>query len=129
MLATAALVGCSDSSASDCDGSLSAVAPTKGELVAPNPTAEAPRQTGWEQAEPVGTGCALLITFDGAPASCEPVHHVDAVESEQRVTITLFVGDAPNVGCCPGLSVVNNVLVQLDEPLRARQILDGSTPQ
>ena len=128
MLATAALVGCSDSSASDCDGSLPAVAPTKGELVAPNPTAEAPRQTGWEQAVPVDFGCALLVTFRGAPASCDPVHHVEVVETEQQVTITLFVGDAPNVDFCPSVTVLNNVLVQLEEPLRARQIQDGSIP-
>lgn len=59
---------------------------------------------------------AIAVHFSG----CDNSPHVDVFESESTVRVTV---DGPNGGCEP----INRVVVELEEPLGDRAVIDGAT--
>jgi hypothetical protein len=93
--------------------------------VTPRPGLVDVRPQPWDRAEPVGPR-AVRIEFYGGVEACEGLDHVDVEETSNRVTITLFVGRVPEAEVCIEIAVLKSVTVEVDEPVRGRDLVDGS---
>lgn len=73
-------------------------------------------------------GTAVTIDFVSGVEPCNVLDHVDVHYGTDAVTITLFEGHDPNAGdvACIEIGVFKQVVVQLDEPLGDRTIVDGA---
>ena len=70
----------------------------------------------------------LTIDFVGGVEPCSVLDRVDVRLDAETVTITLFEGHDPNAGnvACIEIGVFKRVVVQLDEPVDGRTIVDGA---
>ena len=70
----------------------------------------------------------VTIDFYGGVEPCSVLDRVDARYDAATVTITLFEGHDPNAGdvACIEIAVLKRVVVQLDEPVDGRSIVDGT---
>jgi hypothetical protein len=73
-------------------------------------------------------GTAVTVDFVSGVEPCNVLEHVDVHHGTDAVTITLFEGHDPNAGdvACIEIGVFKQVVVQLDEPLGDRAIIDGA---
>ena len=70
----------------------------------------------------------VTIDFVSGVEPCSVLDRVDVVYGGDAVTITLFEGYDPDAGdvACIEIGVFKRVVVQLDEPLAGRKIVDGA---
>ena len=70
----------------------------------------------------------LTVYFWSGVEPCYVLDHVDVEENAGAITITLFQGSDPNVTnvACIDIALLKKVTVQLDEPVGARRIVDGT---
>lgn len=73
-------------------------------------------------------GTAVTIDFVSGVEPCNVLDHVDVMYGADAVTITLYEGHDANAGdvACIEIGVFKRVIVQLDEPLGDRKIIDGA---
>jgi hypothetical protein len=73
-------------------------------------------------------GTSVTIDFVSGVEPCAVLDRVDVGYGADAVTITLFEGRDPNAGdvACIEIAVFKRVIVQLDEPLGDREIVDGA---
>ncbi|HEX5938196.1 MAG TPA: hypothetical protein VFZ75_10990 [Actinomycetota bacterium] len=71
----------------------------------------------------------LTVFFWSGVEPCYVLDHVDVEESPTAITITLFQGSDPEVTnvACIDIALLKKVVVQVDEPVGARRIVDGTT--
>jgi hypothetical protein len=93
--------------------------------VTPRPGLVDVRPQRWDLAEPVGPR-RIRVQFYGGVEECEGLDHVDVEETPDRVTITLFVGRVPEANVCIEIAVLKSVIVEVEDPLGGRQLVDGS---
>ena len=79
----------------------------------------------WERAEPVAPG-RIRVEFYGGVEECEGLDRVEVRETADSVSITLFTGRLPEAEVCIEIAVLKATTVELDSPLRGREILDGA---
>jgi hypothetical protein len=94
--------------------------------VTPRPGLVDVRPQAWDRAEPVGPR-RVRVEFYGGVEECEGLDHVDVAETGERVTITLFVGRVPEAEVCIELAVLKSVTIEVEESLRGRDVVDGSS--
>jgi hypothetical protein len=72
-------------------------------------------------------GTSVTIDFVSGVEPCAVLDRVDVRYGADAVTITLHEGRDPNAGdvACIEIGVFKRVIVQLDEPLGDREIVDG----
>ena len=70
----------------------------------------------------------VTIDFVSGVEPCTVLDHVDVRYGTDVVTLTLHEGHDPNAGdvACIEIGVFKQVVVQLDEPLGGRAIVDGA---
>ncbi|HEX7248504.1 MAG TPA: hypothetical protein VF351_10445 [Actinomycetota bacterium] len=70
----------------------------------------------------------VTIDFVSGVEPCTVLDRVDVRYGTDAVTITLYEGHDPNAGdvACIEIGVYKRVIVQLDEPLAGRPIVDGA---
>ena len=70
----------------------------------------------------------VTIDFVSGVEPCTVLDRVDVRYGAEAVTITLYEGHDPNAGdvACIEIGVFKRVIVQLDEPLGGRTIVDGA---
>lgn len=71
-------------------------------------------------------GDRLKLFFWGGVEDCYGVDHVDIEYGNEVVIATIFYGSKPNADVCIELAEYQAVVVQLDEPVGGREILDGA---
>jgi hypothetical protein len=71
----------------------------------------------------------VTIDFVGGVEPCSVLDRVGVRYDVSTVTITLFEGRDPNAGdvACIEIGVLKRVVVQLDEPVAGRAIVDGAS--
>jgi hypothetical protein len=71
----------------------------------------------------------LTVFFWSGVEPCYVLDHVDVQEGPTAITITLFQGSDPEVTnvACIDIALLKKVVVQVDEPVGARRIVDGTT--
>ena len=96
-------------------------------LVRPRPGLYNLEAESWERAVVTPDGGHLAIYFIGG---LEPLHalgHIDVHYDPDRVVVTVFLGTTEDVSSWkagPGISQV--ALIELDEPVAGRRLVDGS---
>jgi len=73
-------------------------------------------------------GRSVTIDFVSGVEPCNVLDHVGVRYGTDAVTITLYEGHDPSAGdvACIEIGVFKRVIVQLDEPLGGRSIVDGA---
>jgi hypothetical protein len=99
----------------------------KAKLVTPQLDAGLVRPSNWEKVVTKDPN-TLEVFYWGGVAPCSVLDHVKVDYGEARVAVTLFEGSDLDAGrvVCPEMAVYKKVVVQLDEPLDGRRIVDGS---
>ncbi|MGH2749304.1 MAG: hypothetical protein ACRDK3_00245 [Actinomycetota bacterium] len=80
----------------------------------------------FEKATPSKSGDALEIYFWHGIEECYGVDRVHIEYEASEVTVRLFTGRNPEAEVCTEQAVYKVYLVELDEPLKGRQISDGA---
>lgn len=88
------------------------------------------RQHRWDEAAPGGEGSELLVRgfLTGGPP-CAVLGRVDVSETDESVTITLWVGQQADAACDgpqPDLAYPFVTKVSLQEALGERRLIDGA---
>ena len=70
----------------------------------------------------------VTVFFWSGVEPCYVLDHVDVAYGPRTITITLFEGHDPSERdvACIEIAVLKNVVVQLDEPVGDREIVDGA---
>jgi hypothetical protein len=93
--------------------------------VSPRPGLVDIRPHVWDRAEQVGPA-RLRLEFYGGVEECEGLDRVEVEESEEAVTVTVFVGRVPTAEVCIEIAVLKSVTVLVDGPISGREIIDGA---
>jgi hypothetical protein len=122
--------------ASDCDDMVGApgddgkiMDPGDGaQLVEPTPGMAGVRAHAFDHAVVGEDGKTVTIFFWSGVEPCYVLDHVDVDYGGKAVTITLYEGHDPNAGdvACIEIALLKKVVVQLDEPVGGREIVDGA---
>ena len=86
------------------------------------------RPVGWDKARPRSSGRALRITYWSGVEPCNVLDRVDVDYSPKEITVTLFEGHDPEAGdvACIEIALLKAVVVDLEEPVDGRKIVDGA---
>jgi hypothetical protein len=97
-------------------------------LVAPTPGMADVHARPFDSATVNDDGTSVTIDFVSGVEPCAVLDRVDVGYGAEAVTITLYEGRDPNAGdvACIEIAVFRRVIVQLDEPLGDREIVDGA---
>lgn len=70
----------------------------------------------------------VTVFFSSGVEPCYVLDHVDVEEGPGSITITLFQGNDPQVAnvACIDIAVSKKVVVQVEEPVGTRRIVDGA---
>ena len=84
--------------------------------------------TAFDKAVVGKDGKTLTIFFWSGVEPCYVLDHVDVDEGRDAVTVTLFQGHDANADdvACIDIALLKKVVVQLDEPVGDRSIVDGT---
>ena len=107
------------------DGTIPSPEPS---FVTPEPGQADVRPIGWDSAEPGKDDLSVTVSYWSGVEPCNVLDHVDVEYSAKKVTITLFEGHSPTDEdtACIEIAVYKGTVVQLDEPLDGREIVDGA---
>jgi hypothetical protein len=122
--------------ASDCDDMVGApgddgkiMDPGDGaQLVQPTPGMAGVRPHAFDHAVVGDDGTTVTVFFWSGVEPCYVLDHVDVAYGEKAVTITLYEGHDASAGdvACIEIALLKKVVVQLDEPVGDREIVDGA---
>ena len=84
--------------------------------------------TAFDHVDVGGDDRTLIVYFWSGVEPCYVLDRVEVDEGPGAITITLFQGSDPNVTnvACIDIAVQKKVVVELDEPVGARRIVDGA---
>ena len=120
----------SDSPTSSPPGSAPGTAPPDGGglLVSPRPGMADANPVGWDTYAVSDDERTLTFTFYSGVEPCYVLDRVEVDETDELVTVTLFVGSDPAAGdvACIEIAQLMKVEVQLDAPLGDRDVADGA---
>ncbi|EWM09810.1 hypothetical protein [Kutzneria sp. 744] len=96
----------------------------------PDPTVVELRPTRFDRAT-AGDGDNLVVQYTaGGRAECAKLGRVDVAETDDAVTVTVRLGQAPGAKCGgeqPMIAATFETTVTLKAPLGARQVRDGAS--
>jgi hypothetical protein len=119
---------------SDCDdmagspGDDGNVDPGDGaQLVEPSPGMSGVRPHAFDHAVVGEDGRTVTVFFWSGVEPCYVLDHVDVGYDAKAVTITLYEGHDASAGdvACIEIALIKKVVIQLDEPVGDREIVDG----
>jgi hypothetical protein len=104
--------------------------PPEPHVVVPTPGMADVRPIPFDQVRVGSDGRTLQIDFVAGIEPCSVLDRVDVRAEADRVTITLYEGSDPSAGqvACIMIAEFKRVIVQLDQPLGDRAIVDGASP-
>ena len=96
--------------------------------VEPSPGMAGVNPTAFDKVVVGDDGRTLTIFFWSGVEPCYVLDRVEVDESRDAITVTLFQGHDPSAGdiACIEIALLKKVVVQLDEPVGARRIVDGA---
>lgn len=96
--------------------------------VQPRPGMADLRKIRWEKARQGSGGRSLLVTYWSGVEPCNVLDHIEVDYKPSRIVVTLYEGHDPAEGdvACIELALLKEVVVELDQPVRGRQIVDGA---
>ena len=99
------------------------------QLVEPTPGMADVRSHAFDHAVVNDDGSSVTVFFWSGVEPCYVLDHIDVDTGSNAITITLFEGHDTNAGdvACIDIALLKKVVVQLDEPLGDRSIVDGAT--
>ena len=102
--------------------------PGEPQVVEPNPDAVGLRARAFDVATPSADGTSVAIDFWSGVEPCAVLGRVDVDYGPNAVTITLREGhlDSGEDVACIEIAVLKQTIVQLDEPLGDRKVVDGA---
>ncbi|MDP8929628.1 MAG: hypothetical protein M3O70_13910 [Actinomycetota bacterium] len=102
--------------------------PAGPEIVTPRPGMADVHPVPFDSATPEGDGMVVRVVWWSGMEPCYVLDHVEVAETGTTVTITLYQGHDPAARdvACIELAVQKSTLVELDQPLRNREIVDGA---
>jgi hypothetical protein len=122
--------------ASDCDDVVGAPGDdgTNGDpgdgaqLIEPTPGMSGVRPHAFDHAVVGEDGRTVTVFFWSGVEPCYVLDHVDVGYDAKAVTITLYEGHDASAGdvACIEIALIKKVVIQLDEPVGDREIVDGS---
>jgi hypothetical protein len=98
------------------------------QLVQPRPGMAGVRPHPFDHAVVGDGGTSVTVFFWSGVEPCYVLDHVDVTSGARTVTITLFEGHDASEGdvACIEIALLKKVVVQLDEPVGDREIVDGA---
>jgi hypothetical protein len=102
--------------------------PTGPQVVEPTPGMADVRPRPFDSASVGADGVTIRIDFVSGVEPCYVLDHVDVVEGDDAVTITLYEGHDPSAGdvACIEIGVFKRTSVTLSAPIGDREIVDGA---
>ncbi len=96
--------------------------------VEPTPGMSGVNPTAFDKAVVGKDGTTLTIFFWSGVEPCYVLDHVDVDAGTDAITVTLFQGHDASAGdvACIDIALLKKVVVQLDEPVGDRRIVDGA---
>ena len=97
-------------------------------IVEPQPGQADLMPIGWDTAQRGMDDQSLTIYYYSGVEPCYVLDHVDVGYSPKRITVTLFEGHSPSDEdeACIEIALYKAVVVQLDEKIEGRKIVDGA---
>jgi hypothetical protein len=98
------------------------------EPVEPRPGMVNVQPTAFDRVDVGDDDRTLTVYFWSGVEPCYVLDRVDVAEGPGTITITLFQGSDPDVTnvACIDIALLKKVVVQADEPVGARRIVDGA---
>jgi hypothetical protein len=98
------------------------------QLVEPTPGMSGVRPRAFDEAVVAADGSSVTVFFWSGVEPCYVLDHVEVGYGADAVTITLFEGHDASAGdvACIEIALLKKVVVQLDEPVGDRRIVDGA---
>jgi hypothetical protein len=126
-----------EASASDCDDTVVGSPGDDGKImdpdggaepVEPRPGMAGVRPHAFDHAVVGSDGTTVTVYFWSGVEPCYVLDHVDVEYGAKAVTITIFEGHDPEAGdvACIEIALLKKVVVELDEPVGDREIVDGA---
>ena len=86
------------------------------------------RPVAWDKARRVSDGRSLRITYWSGVEPCNVLDHVDVEYTDSTIVVTLYEGHDPDGGdvACIEIALLKAVVVDLDEPVAGRKLVDGA---
>jgi hypothetical protein len=87
------------------------------------------KPVSWDRFDVAKGGRTLHVFWGSGPAPCSMLDHVELVQSQETVTVTLYEGSDPKVPAgapCPTILIPKTTTVQLDTPVGDRKVVDGA---
>ncbi len=102
--------------------------PSGPETVTPRPGMADVHTVPFQSAAPEDDGTVIRVVWWSGVEPCYVLDHVEVVETGTTVTITLYQGHDPAARdvACIELAVQKTTFVELDQPVRDREIIDGA---
>lgn len=96
--------------------------------VEPTPGMAGVNPTAFDKVVVGDDGRTLTIFFWSGVEPCYVLDHVDVDAGKNAITVTLYQGHDASVGdvACIEIALLKKVMVQLDEPVDDRRIVDGA---
>jgi hypothetical protein len=93
----------------------------------PQPGQEDVRAIAWDSYNADQKG-RLYVSYYSGVEPCYVLDRIDVVERETKVTVTLWEGHAPGSEdvACIEIAELKTTVIQLEEPLGDRKLLDGA---
>lgn len=129
-LAILLLVGCGSGADTPVTGPTGPASPGGSptpEVVTPSPGMAGVHPVSWDESEVVDEDTVAVEWWSGV-APCNVLDRVEVTTDQQTVTITLYEGSVPSPveQVCIELAIRKRTLVDLDEPLAGRELVDGA---
>jgi hypothetical protein len=98
------------------------------QLVEPSPGMADVRSHAFDHAVVNDDGSSVTIFFWSGVEPCYVLDHIDVHADSNEISITLFEGHDASAGdvACIDIALLKKVVVQLDEPVGDRSIVDGA---
>jgi hypothetical protein len=102
--------------------------PTEPTITEPTPGMANVHPRPFDSAVVAGDGITVTIDFVSGVEPCYVLDHIDVVETDDTVTITLYEGSDASTGqaVCIEIGVFKRAIITLDAPLAGRTIVDGA---
>lgn len=97
-------------------------------LVEPTPGMADVRPHAFDRAVVGDDGRSVTVSFWSGVEPCYVLDHVDVAYAADAIAITVFEGHDPSAGdvACIEIALLKEVVVELEEPVGDREIVDGA---